>query len=155
MKWPGLVGMLSVLILAGSLACNSQSDIKKLQSENARLSSEVEQLRQQLERLQTNVGDLAAQSILGKWSREMPQATRVSDNYSALRESVSDPAPGAAAQLNRALVRTANVAALDFVLVAMAGQPESRQLEILNQCMEFMLGITSATRSCQLAPIAP
>ena len=116
---------------------------------------ELATLRSEMETLRESIGDIAASQIMGEWSREVPQQQRIGDRYDAVRESVLEPEGGAAAQLNRALVRTANVASLIAIERAMVGQPELLQLQILNQCLEYLLAINSATLSCNLVPITP
>ena len=157
-------------------ACASNSQVETLAAENTKSQADFRVLRQSLDRqaaladeqaadianleralseLKNEVGSRAARDILGAWSRETPQLVRVRNNYSALRQSSFEPGPGADSQLNWALVRIANVAALTLIGDEMRYEEQTRQLEILNQCMEYLLGINSASRSCDLEPISP
>lgn len=158
--------LLLLLLAVLGAGCASQSSVKQLEADLVKSKAEVQQLRQEVESLKAQLtsevaaihaeaGDLAAQRILGDWSRNSPQSVRVQNNYQALRDSVRDPGAGAASQLNRALVRTANAAALIYIVDQMQGQSSERKLEVLNQCLEYFLGVTSSTRSCGLVPIAP
>ncbi len=100
--------------------------------------------------------DDIALTILGDWDRSVPQAERARDNYSVLRESIGQPGPGSAVQLQRALVRTANAAALPLIGPDLAAASSERAaLERLNQCVEFLLGLSGSTVACNLAPISP
>ena len=114
-----------------------------------------ETLRQEVSSFRAKVGDLAAQKILAEWGRGLTHSTRAGNNSQALRDSIHDPALGATAQLNRALIRTAHISALIYIAAEIVGQAKSRKLEILNQCLEFLLGVASSTRSCNLVPILP
>jgi len=146
-----LISGLLLFVLA-TISCSTD---EVLREEVQSLRQEVDLLRQELNQIPAESVELAARAILGEWSRDVPQKERVGNNYEALRASVFDPDVGAAAQLNRALVRVANAAAVIFLLEEMTGQPEARQLEVLNQCLEYLLATTSSTRSCNLIPIAP
>ena len=148
----------SLVLALAAFACSSgpSQELLDLELKLQTLETQLEILKTEITLLKENVGDEAAEQILSEWSREVPQSTRVENNYQALRTSVFDAEQGAAAQLNRALVRTANVAALTVIRSDLAFSiDEARRLEILNQCMEFLMGITSSTRSCNLEPISP
>jgi outer membrane murein-binding lipoprotein Lpp len=158
--------VLLVALASVSLGCASRSSVEQLQADLSKSRAAMQSLRQEVDALKSQLsrdidavrseaGDLAAQQILGDWNRAKAQSVRTQNNYQALRDSVRDPGAGAASQLNRALVRTANASALIFIADQMQDQTANRQLEVLNQCLEYILGVTSSTRSCNLAPIAP
>ena len=158
--------LLLFTLLALGIGCASQTSVQQLEEDLAQSETEIQDLRLELDSLKSQLssyvdairaeaGNLAARQILGDWSRSTPQSIRTQNNYRVLRDSVRDPEGGAASQLNRALVRTANASALIYIFEQMDGQLPTRQLEVLNQCLEYILGVTSSTRSCNLEPIAP
>ena len=155
------------VILTLGTACASQSSVSQLednlnisQREIQGLENEIQSLKIQLAEdiaaLRSETGEIAAKEILGDWGRDTPQVVRTQNNYQVLRDSVRDPNSGSASsQLNRALIRTANMASLIFIQDLMDGQSSARKLEVLNQCIEYIVGINSSTRSCNMHPIEP
>jgi hypothetical protein len=120
-----------------------------------KLSTEMESLQTETAALQSSIGDVAASQILGEWSRDVPQQQRIGNQFQGLLESVMEAESGAASQLNRDLVRTANIASLLWIAADMQEQSENRKLQILNQCLEYLLAINNATSSCNMQPIFP
>jgi len=129
-----------------------KSEIDLLKAESA---EEVRGLKSEIDLLKVESVDLVAKDILAEWSREVPQQERVSDKYAVLRNSVLEPKPGAAGQLNHALIRIANIAALPLIGQDMIGQTERVQLQILNQCVEYLLGTSNAVYACNMQAISP
>ena len=107
------------------------------------------------ERENRELADALAQELLADWDRSVPQSVRNAENHVALRESVLQPEPGSALQFNSALVRLANAAALPYIRADLTGLSDEDALERLQQCVEYLLGITGSTVACNLFPIAP
>lgn len=107
-------------------------------------------------RSDAEVADGVAAILLGDWDRSIPQSKRSDNNHQSLRDSVRQPGPGSSAQFQRAVVRTANAAALPLIWDdEMRGASQAQALEALQQCVEYLLAINGATSACNMVPIAP
>lgn len=153
---------LSIAILLPAIvtlaACQSNVPIEQYDQDLAeanqrvqRLEGEISDLRDEIADLRDSVPSLAAKGILGQWNSVIPTSARLRFGSAGVEDIFyTDPDPGASDQLNKAFLRMAVIIASDLVVSDVRFAEPDEQYRVLNQCLEYIMGINSVTRACGL-----
>lgn len=125
--------------------------VEKLEAEVSDLRQEIADLKKDIDRLRDSVPGLAAKDILGQWNSVVPSSARLRFGAVTVKDIFyADPNPGPSDQLNKAFMRMALITAIDLVGFDVRFAEPDEQYRILNQCLEYILGINSVTLACGL-----
>ncbi len=153
---------LSIAVLLPAIvtltACQSNVPVEQYDQDLAeadqrvqRLEGEISDLRDEIADLRDSVPSLAAKSILGQWNSVIPTSARLGIGSAGIKDVFyTDPDPGASEQLNKVFLRMAIIIARDLVVSDVRFAEPDEQYRILNQCLEYIMGISSVTRACGL-----
>ena len=127
----------------------AETQVQELKADIADLRQELFNIDKEISSLRGAVPELAATDILGQWNSIIPSSVRSGVRGLNLGEVFySDPDPGASEQLNKAFLRLALISARDMVASDIRYAEPDEQYRILNQCLEYIMGINSVTRAC-------